>query len=293
MFMRKFQISLCAVVGSCLVLGSAGAASFDWQSSWGVFPSDLYHGMNLVNTSTPEVPLLTNGVLLISNNLNSEALYYITPPGNVLMPTNLTIETQMRVDSETSSVLYRTGAGIFFTTSSNIGNGLWIGNGLIFLLAGDGSMRGPSATVDTTNSFHTYRIEVAGTNTGNAVTVYQDGVLQLTGSLLNSASLNGATPRIGFGDGSIDASGTSEWETFTANASLIPSTNLWLSIASDSTLTLHGLPTKTYLIQAKTNLSSPSWDAVTNITLPQPAYPFTDPQAGVLPARYYQAVESP
>ncbi len=75
MFTRKFQINLGAVVGSCLVIASAGAASFDWQSGWDVFPSDLYHGMNLVNTSTPEVPLLTNGVLLISNNSNSEALY--------------------------------------------------------------------------------------------------------------------------------------------------------------------------------------------------------------------------
>jgi hypothetical protein len=123
--------------------------------------------------------------------------------------------------------------------------------------------------------------------------VYQDGVLQLTGVLLNSAALNGATPRIGFGESSIDAAGASEWETFTVNASLLPSANLWLSIASDSTLTLHGLPTMTYLVQATTNLTDPSWDAVTNITLTQPTYPFTDPQASALPLRFYQAVGSP
>ena len=52
-------------------------------------------------------------------------------------------------------------AHIFFTQSSELGNGLFIGVDEIFLLVAN-NVKDVSAFVDTDDAFHTYRIEVDG-----------------------------------------------------------------------------------------------------------------------------------
>ncbi len=107
------------------------------------------------------------------------------------------------------------------TQGDNWGNGLFIGDGRIFLLA-DNWLQGASAAVDT-RGFHTYRIDVGARNgnTASSFDVYYDGSLMLSGSTYSSAPGNGSAQSVYWGEGSIYAAGVSEW-AFVRNASQVP-----------------------------------------------------------------------
>jgi hypothetical protein len=95
---------------------------------------------------------------------------------------------------------------------------LGISRDVVSLSHGSG-IDGPSATVDTDDSFHTYRIEVDDTSTaGTPIRVYQDELLILTDTLLGSGSNVTPEPRIWFGDGTTWAYGASRWRSFRHNA---------------------------------------------------------------------------
>ena len=64
--------------------------------------------------------------------------------------------------------------------------------------------------------------------------MFQDGSLVLTGSLFASTSDHGLVERIGFGEISTWAYGTSEWESFTHNAAVIPEPSTLTLVALSS-----------------------------------------------------------
>jgi hypothetical protein len=297
--MKNLNQSLCVALGLCSLCQLALAGTFEWQADWGVFPNQLTNGMLLHTEGHVQTPVLVNGYLIISNAYVADRFYYYVPATNVAIPTNLTIEAEMRFVGGNSQYAYLTCAAIAFTTQTNAGNVLWIGPNEIFMATSPSNQMGAIAHVDTTSDFHLYRIEVDGTNTGNAVRVYQDGVLQLTSVLDDDTEFNGSVPRIDFGDTSQYASGYSggsDWESFSNNA--VSADSYYppgLEIGSDRTLTLHGLLTKSYLVMASTNLTinSSAWDTVTNVTLEQLSFPFVDPDASNFTMRFYRAVQSP
>jgi hypothetical protein len=287
--MKTFLNYAICLSGAALALVS-NAATFQWDASWGWYPDQLTPGIGLINESA-ETPLLTNGALIIATDIPEEHMYYICSDGNLLMPTNLIIEAEARVLSNNDEAEgTRTASCISFTTSQYVGNALYLDVGAIFISDGTDT-RGASATVDTTNAFHTYRIEVYGTTVGSTFEVYQDGVFQFTGSLYTSVPDNG-DPSVSFGDGSAYASGGAEWLSFQHNAAAASSTvrpNLF--IGPPQTLTLQGMPGHSYTIQTVSDLAQTNWTGVTNLALTTNAFGSVNvPMEGS--QGFYRAVQS-
>lgn len=128
------------------------------------------------------------------------------------------IEARLRFVSGSSSLASRAPISIAFTTAPNIGTTLFIGLDRVFFNTGDATA-GPSAVVDTNGAFHTYRIDYDG---AGALSLAYDGNTVLAGATFTSASFNGPQERIAWGEGSILAFGTSEWQYFQHNALAVP-----------------------------------------------------------------------
>lgn len=187
----------------------------EWNASSGMFPDQVCPAWSVSDNAVPEDPVFSNGKLLISTSENSENIYYGQLEPIIVFPDVTVIEARMRVISVSSSSNARTESLIQFAMAPNQGNVLFIGKDEIFLLSGD-LVRGASASVDTDDAFHTYRIEI---NTNGVVNVFYDGSLALTGSTFISNS--GAFPgmrAIYWGNASVLANGVSEWEFFRHNA---------------------------------------------------------------------------
>lgn len=197
------------------------AASYQWNASSGLFPDQATPAMTLFDGSSPENPQLGGGVLTIQNDAHSEYLYYEMAGSQLNVPSALTITAEVRFVSGTTSFPARTGAFIGFTTAPGVGGVLFIGIDDIFLGAANAT-RGPAASVDTDGAFHTYRIETSGTTAGSGVQVFQDDVLQLTGTLYASGADFANSPVMAFGEGSSGAAGVSEWKSFSHNAAAPP-----------------------------------------------------------------------
>ena len=76
------------------------------------------------------------------------------------------------------------------------------------------NVAGASAAVTTTDALHVYRLEV-DTETGS-IEVFFDGVSKLTGKTYTDP--NNSPPYILFGEGSLFATGISDWDYVTHNA---------------------------------------------------------------------------
>lgn len=186
-----------------------------YDASTGLLPDEVCPKWTLIDTATPENPFISNGKLLIGTSGNSESIDYIQTDLAISYP--LMIEARLkRLSGSTSSVL-RDAIAMGFTIKPNggsaVGNTLYIGNDVMFLLAPSG--RGAAASVDTNDAFHNYRIEVDSTG---AVEVYYDDALKLTGTAYSSTGTHGLVERIYWGEFSILAYGASEWEIVKHNA---------------------------------------------------------------------------
>lgn len=279
---------------STLVVTTSSAATFEWDAAWGWRPNDLIPGMTLIDSAAATDPVLTNGSLRLATQVATENMFYICTGTNFTAPGNLVIEARMRVLANSSSQPYRTAAVIGFSLAPDIGNTLFIGKDEIFLGNGHAS-RGTPAGVDTDDAFHTYRVEVDGNTTASAVRVYQDSILRLTGTLYQDNSDNGSDPRAYFGEGSSLAQGTNLWASFRHNgATQVSSVRPILSMTPNPTLGLHGIPGRTYQIDATTNLTAPAWTFRLNLTLPtNNAFGSTVLSPPLLPQEFFRAVESP
>lgn len=287
------------VIISILALGFIGlsnvshSASLDYDSRWGWFPDQFTPRMALFNDSLTEAPVLGSDALTITNNVPSRHIYYSLTGTNLAIPTNLWLEAQLRVlRNQDTSGGKRTASCIQFSTSTNVGNTLWIGLNEIFIGNGEFT-RGPSAILDTTTNFHIYRVEVNGVAVGNAVQVFQDGVLKLTGVLYQGADDNG-DPSVSFGDTSFYASGGAEWRTFACNAAVAtPFVQPRLFIGPPQSISLHGLPGRNYNLETTTNITQSVWPVVTNLTLTTNAWGTVGVLPDNSPQRFYRAVQSP
>jgi hypothetical protein len=224
-----------------------GALSASWFAAAEKTPDQVCPAWSLSKATGLPAPVLSGGSLEIANTgLNQPVEYVQGEPVEALShPEPLVIEARMRVLSSTSAEGTRAAADIGFVTAPNIGNGLFIESGHIFLNRSE-TERGETAAVDT-SSFHDYRIEITR---GGAITVFQDGKRVLSGSEYTSAADNGGEPRIEWGNGSIRAYGVSQWQAVRHNAAScstpINESQAWQRISGNGTVE-HPLPPATTL----------------------------------------------
>jgi len=197
--------------GALLLAGPARAAQSVWSVTTGLPPNAVPSPYTLVDTADPEDPVVGGGLLTIETSDAAETIYYIQAGASLALPDPWVIEFEMRHVSGSSQGSLRGTEQVFLTTAPGVGTLFQIDADSIFLLVNDATL-GDSATVDTDDAFHTYRIEVSGSG---AVDVYYDDVLTLQGATYTDLSAHGSVPRVAFGAGSIASFGTSEWMSFT------------------------------------------------------------------------------
>jgi hypothetical protein len=232
------RASLC--VAACLtilVLTSRTEAQVYYNATYdasaGTLPDSACPSWTLTDTATPENPTVAAGVMTISTSVGTENITYRHVSPNLFLPPTLVIEFRGRFISGSSNNAARSSMSVSVTTSPSTGSIFFIESAGIFLTSGE-LVKGPSASVATSDAFHTYRIEIAGT----AVSVYHDGTLTLSGSTYVSTSDHGLTPRIVFGEGASGAFGESQWQYFKHNAGGIVCTSPAFSVSYDASLGL-------------------------------------------------------
>jgi hypothetical protein len=124
----------------------------------------------------------------------------------------MVVEVRMKYVSGVLPNPKRTAAAIGVSVGNSYGNVLWIRGDEIFLWAGQ-DVIGPTATVDTDGSFHTYRIEVTS---AGAIAVFYDNSQVLAWTMYYDHRFYG--PSIWWGDGTGHAAGTSQWQLVRHNA---------------------------------------------------------------------------
>jgi hypothetical protein len=212
-------LAACAAV-VCLAPVAARGATVIWDASSGLLPDQNSPPFTRIDTAASD-PVLAGGAMTLATTIGgNDILGYRQSGAQLDVPANLRIEARLRLVSGSSSEPNRAPAGIGFVPAPGAVNFLWIDADAIFLnLPGD--VRGPVATVDTDDAFHTYRIEVTGTAVGSPIRVFYDNgaVPVLTGTLFPSAS---GEADIDWGDLSEAVGGVSEWQHFEHNAGAVP-----------------------------------------------------------------------
>ena len=214
------------VASALLSAPSPAAAQSRWDATSGLHPTQISVPWTLIDTAVAD-PSLAAGKLALATSSNAENMGYRLDPPLLAIPATTVFEFRGRLVSTASTDLSRTGMMVQINTAPFVVVQLGIASGQIFLNSAD-LVRGPVATVATTDAMHTYRIEVQGTTAGSPVKVYYDGALSLSGaSYSNPSSLS--TPVILWGEISNIARGTSEWEFVEHNATAtpVPSMPLW------------------------------------------------------------------
>lgn len=204
------------LLSALLLLPTPSFAGFvsTWTASSGLRPDQIFPAWTLNDTASPENPVLSGGALTLATSPDVELMSYIQSGSLVDTSGDFYIEATVKRISGSSSSSNRAPIAIGFTTVGSLGNILFIGNDeMFFLTAADA--KGATASVQTDDAFHTYRIEVSSSG---AIKVFYDSVEKLTSATVNNSSINGSTPRVLWGEGTILASGTSEWQSVSHNA---------------------------------------------------------------------------
>lgn len=226
---RWFQLGIvCATV---LVVPSAVcAATFVWQASSGLTPDAVTDGLTLFDSASPENPLISGGKLTLSTSTGAEDMYYLHQ-GSMMSISDLPqIDFRMKYVSGSFSGA-RAPAMIAFGVGAGVGAQVLLKQDLVQTSDANGSTIVQSASVDTDDAFHDYRISLSGTSDGSAFTVYQDNVALFSDVLGTRVASFGTTPNVAFGDMSSVAFGVSEWESFSHNM-LVPEPSRMVLIAA-------------------------------------------------------------
>ena len=220
-------------LGFALVNSLSGATSI-WRAESGVLPTAATPPWEFYSEPTSTVDLSPDFLRLETSPSFSRATYF--QEYNALsIPADFVIEARVRYVSGSSTTPARAAAGISFFTEKGIANWLWIGDDEIFVNSGARFQKGASAAVDTNDAFHDYRIEFHGTSIGSTFDVFYDGAFKLSGTLFMDDE--DQQPELGWGDLAYEASGISEWQSFSHNGA-IPEPRCSGLIAAAGTLLL-------------------------------------------------------
>lgn len=189
----------------------------DWQAASGDKPDEIATPWSYVDNTDGDAAL-AGGILTLSTSQTDESTYYIETGSILDMSSPFFIEANLKFVSGASNAAYRAPISIGLTVEANVGNALYIGQDEVFFATGDTST-GTKVSVDTSDAFHTYRIEYDGSG---GLELFYDGNAAplLTGSTFNSSSFNGPDERIIWGEFSIHTVGVSQWTSFQHNATV-------------------------------------------------------------------------
>ena len=205
--------AICTLVAVLLLSAAARGADSLWQASSGLLPNEIPHAYTFVDQADPEDPVLAGGVLTLATSEDAERMFYIQSGADLDVPDPWVIEFEMRQVSGASSIVQREPTLVFLTTKADEGQLMSIGADTIFMLT-NASTVGPTASVDTDDAFHRYRLEAFG---DGSLDLYQDDALVLEGATYVDAGDHGPVPRIAFGPASQGSFGVSEWKSFGHN----------------------------------------------------------------------------
>jgi hypothetical protein len=233
--LRTQLLPNASLIAVALIVSTGSALAADSISNWDAsngLPDSSWATAGSSFTSAPDK-------LTISTDTPSANTYFIeNKSNNPSFSTTAGLSIEARVRYVSGSQLNDARDSIVFavTQGNNWGNGLFIGNGRIFMLA-DNMVRGATANVDT-QGFHTYRIDVGASDSASPTNfnIYYDGVLKLSGSTYNSAPANGTDQSVYWGEGSMLANGTSEWQ-FVRNTAPVPEPETWAMLLAGLGLT--------------------------------------------------------
>jgi hypothetical protein len=203
-----------ALAGQSGAGGGACCDAGDYHASSNLFPQEVCGAWAQVDTADPEEPALNAGLLRVATSTNAENQYYGVYAPNLGWPAKFVVEARMQLISGSASTASRAPAVVGFALGPNHQkNALEIASGEIFLLSAENT-KAASAAVVTTDALHVYRVEV-DTSLGT-VEVFYDGQSKLTGVTFSDP--NASPQYVSFGEGSIYATGTSDWDYVTHNA---------------------------------------------------------------------------
>jgi hypothetical protein len=190
---------------------------YRWDAASGLYPDQGCPFWTLIDNSAAQASLSGGLLTLTTTTTGSNNLGYEDLAPDVLVPTPWIIEFRARFISSGTSNTARSGMMVQAGTGSNRVASVMFEADRIRMLSGDFTI-GASVVVDTDNSLHTYRLEIAAPAVGSAVRLYQDNVLVLTGAIWSSPNVI-ANANILWGDVSSLALGSSEWAYFEHNGS--------------------------------------------------------------------------
>jgi hypothetical protein len=197
-----------------------------WDGSSNLLPNAVDPNWTLVDTS-PGSPSLTGGTLTIQTSGGHSARQFYTMTNTDFSgATPYWVEAEMKfVSGSETSGWWRSG-GIIAIKNDGFNAFLGIRKDFIFLLDADNHATA-TATVDTDDAFHVYKLEVLGDTLNSLVNVYQDGILVLSDTSLYNA---GGGSSVGFGEGSTLATGTTLWKSVSHNVAavaVVPEPETW------------------------------------------------------------------
>lgn len=217
--------SCVTVLSSVVALGTALSASGEisyWSATSGLRPdqSSPYWALNYTIPVT--MPTISGGVMELATAAKTSREFFTFGPGGILMPDALSIEFGARFVSSVANQNTFSPLSVYFCLGNGLGSAFYLGADDTWLAAPNQS-RGVSASVDTDNTLHTYRIEVSGSTPGSTVNVFYDNSANplLTSTVVHDEAVYGNSPQIGFGDSSTKDSGVSEWSFLWHNASCV------------------------------------------------------------------------
>jgi hypothetical protein len=227
-----------------------------WNASAGNTPDLANPPWTLATNAGSGYSLAAGGPLTLTAPGDFQNILYYQLATNLAIPSVLEIQVTVKVLSSQTSYNYRAGTAIIFQNSNAVGNVLYLGDGTIFLLSPSdpsGHTMGPSAAVDTEGAFHTYRIEVNGTEAaGGAVAVFYDGSPVLTGATFPDIN---TLAGIAFEEGGALAYGSSAWQSFEHNAGSAPPA-LSIQPATNGVTLLWPASTTIYRLQQNADLTT-------------------------------------
>ncbi len=202
------------VCDGCPTVAGNQCYNASWYGSSQVLPGEACPPWTLTSIGSPSQSLLGD-TLTISSTQLSDNIHYGQFDLTLAIPSVWVIEFTMRYVSGSTTASNQAPAQIFFAKQGVFQNVLWIGTDELFLWSTD-QVRGPSAFVDTDNSFHTYRIEVDSAL--GQTRVYHDNVQVLTMALWA-----GSNPTwLALGEGSSSGYSTTKWTAFRHNGYSVP-----------------------------------------------------------------------
>lgn len=166
------------------------------------------------STANPGAATLLDDVLRISTGNFAEGASFIQQEPLIDTGGEFFVEARLKYVSGGASNPAREPIVLGTTTGPGVGSLFYIGEDSVFLTTGT-VVAGPKVQVDTDDGFHTYRVEYAA---DGSIKVLYDGQQILTGSTYSSSLDHGQTQRIFWGDGTVGASGVSDWEYVRHNA---------------------------------------------------------------------------